>query len=136
MRFRPRHYILIAIIIALAAYNLMRVHLARERQASSASSAPATAPVGPVPQSPAWQAFDKASALRDAPDNVFLPAFHEFESQLDSAASADKPDLDGCQTWLLFYRQGARHATSQDSWRQRSTQHITTCVQQHRDLSR
>ena len=46
----------------------------------------------------------------------------------------EKQDLEGCQTWLIFYRQNA-HAGSQDTWRQRSTQHLNSCVSRHRDVS-
>ena len=130
MRFRPRHYVLIAIVIALGVYNLYRSHRAR----SSVPVVVAPTPAGPAPQSAAWQAFDKAAAVRDAPDSTFLPALHEFQQQIGSAPADQKADLDGCQNWLLFYRQNS-HASAQDAWRQRSTQHLNSCVAQHRDMS-
>ena len=64
----------------------------------------------------------------------FSPRFQQLKQQIDTASAQEKPDLNGCQTWLLFYRQNA-HAGSQDAWRQRSTQHLNNCVSQHRDLS-
>lgn len=131
MRLRPRHYILIAIILALGVYNLIRSRRARETSTVTLSS---TAPSGPVPQSSAWQAFDSAAQLRDAPDAQFQPALKQLHQQIDSASAAEKPDLEGCQTWLLFYRQNT-HAAPQDAWRQRSIQHLNSCVQQHRDVS-
>jgi hypothetical protein len=131
MRLRPRHYVLIAVILALGAYNLVRQHRAREQGQFVTTSAPS----GPVPQSPAWQSFDQAAALRDAPDPQFQPALHALDQQIDSASAAEKPDLHGCQTWLLFYREGALHAAANDTWRQRSTQHLNTCVSRHRDVS-
>jgi hypothetical protein len=133
MRFRPRHYILIAIILALGVYNLIRVHRAREHSAPLSSAVPAS--LGPVPHSAAWQAFDKAANLRDSPDASFQPALHDLQTQIDTAPPDQKADLNGCRTWLLFYRQGAMHASAQDPWRQRSTQHLNSCVAQHRDLS-
>jgi hypothetical protein len=132
MRLRPRHYVLIAVILALGVYNLVRSRRARQ-QASAPAAIPAT--LGPVSHSPAWQSFDKAAALRDAPDPQFQPALHAFDRQMSSASAAEKPDLNGCQTWLLFYREGALHASANDSWRQRSTQHLNTCISQHRDVS-
>jgi hypothetical protein len=131
MRFRPRHYVLIAIILALGVYNFVRMHRAPQRVI-----APTTPPqvTGPVPQSPAWQAFDKAASLRDSADAQFQPALSALKQQIGTASTAQKPDLDGCHTWLLFYRQNA-HAAASDPWRQRSTQHLDSCVRYHRDIS-
>jgi uncharacterized membrane protein len=131
MRFRPRHYVLIVIILALGVYNLVRMHRASQRVIAPTNG---SVSVGPISQSPAWQAFDRAASLRDAGDGQFQPALQQFKQQIDTASAQEKPDLNGCQTWLLFYRQNA-HAGSQDAWRQRSTQHLNNCVSQHRDLS-
>ncbi len=132
MRFRPRHYVLIVIILALGVYNFVRMHRASQRVIAPTNR---SVSVGPVSQSPAWQAFDKAASLRDAGDDQFQPALQQFKQQAASASAQEKPDLNGCQTWLLFYRKNF-HADSQDAWRQRSTQHLNNCVGQHRDLSR
>ena len=131
MRFRPRHYVLIAIILALGIYNLIRMHRAPQRVIAPTNNSVC---VGPISQSPAWQAFDKAAALRDADDGQFKPALEQLRQQMESASAQEMPDLNGCQTWLLFYRQNA-HASAQDTWRQRSTQHLDNCVSQHRDVS-
>ena len=130
MRFRPRHYVLIAIVIALGVYNLYRSH--RARRAVTVVATPAYN--GPAPQSSAWQAFDRTAGVRDAPDSTFLPALHDFQQRIGAAPADQKADLDGCQNWLLFYRQNM-HASVQDAWRQRSAQHLNTCVAQHRDMS-
>lgn len=131
MRFRPRHYILIAVILALGIYNLIRMHRAPQRVIAPTNVAVNT---GTVSQSPAWQAFDKAASLRDAGDDQFQSALSSLKQQTESASAQEKPDLNGCQTWLLFYRQNA-HAAAKDAWRQRSTQHLNNCVSQHRDAS-
>lgn len=131
MRFRPRHYVLIVIILALGVYNFVRMHRASQRVIAPTNISVSSSPVS---QSPAWQAFDKAASLRDAGDDQFQPALEQLKQQLISASAQEKPDLDGCQTWLLFYRQNA-HAASNDAWRQRSTQHLNNCVSQHRDVS-
>jgi hypothetical protein len=131
MRLRPRHYILIAVILALGVYNLIRMHRAPQRVIAPTNS---SVSVGPVSQSPAWQAFDKAATLRDAGDDQFQPALQLLRRQMGSASAKEKQDLEGCQTWLIFYRQNA-HAGSQDTWRQRSTQHLNSCVSRHRDVS-
>ncbi|HTV08816.1 MAG TPA: hypothetical protein VMD97_07220 [Candidatus Aquilonibacter sp.] len=130
MRFRPRHYILIAIILALGLYNLYRMHRPHATRVETVNVVPA----GPVSQSPSWQAFDKAAALRDAPDAQFEPVLQQLHHEIDIASAKEKPDLDGCQTWLIFYRQNS-HAAANDPWRQRSTQHLNNCVSQHRDIS-
>ena len=131
MRLRPRHYVLIAVIVALGVYNLVRMHRAPQRVIAPTNS---SISVGPVSQSTAWQAFDKAASLRDAGDDQFQPALSVLRQQIVSASKKEKQDLDGCQTWLTFYRQNA-HAAANDSWRQRSTQHLNSCVSQHRDIS-
>jgi hypothetical protein len=131
MRFRPRHYVLIIIILALGIYNFVRMHRAPQRVIAPTN---VTVSSGPVSQSPAWQAFDKAASLRDAGDDQFQPALSALKQQTVSASAQEKPDLNGCQTWLLFYRQNA-HAGAKDAWRQRSTQHLNNCVGQHRDAS-
>jgi hypothetical protein len=131
MRFRPRHYVLIVVILALGVYNFVRLHRASQRVVAPTNS---SVSVGTISQSPAWQAFDKAASLRDAGDDQFQPALQQLKQQMASASAQEKPDLDGCRTWLLFYRQNA-HAGAQDAWRQRSTQHLNNCVSQHRDLS-
>lgn len=131
MRFRPRHYVLITIILALGIYNLIRMHRAPQRVIAPTNNSVA---VVPISQSPAWQAFDKAAALRDAGDDQFQPALSALNQQMDSASAHEKQDLDGCHTWLLYYRHYA-NAGSQDTWRQRSTQHLNNCVSQHRDVS-
>jgi hypothetical protein len=131
MRFRPRHYVLVVVILALGVYNFVRMHRAPQRVIAPTNN---SVSVGSVSQSPAWQAFDKAASLRDAGDDQFQPALQQFKQQLGSASAQEKRDLDGCQTWLLFYRQNG-HAGSQDTWRQRSTQHLNNCVSEHRDIS-
>jgi hypothetical protein len=133
MRLRPRHYVLIAIIVALGVYNIVRQHRAHELRSLPQASVPAT--IGPVSQSAAWQSFDKAASLRDAPDTQFQPALQTLNQQIDAGSQAEKSDLDGCRTWLLFYRQSALHASAQDTWKQRSTQHLSSCMSQHRDVS-
>jgi hypothetical protein len=130
MRFRPRHYILIVIILALGIYNIVRMHRAHPAQNVAVN----VTPTGPISQTTAWQAFDKAAALRDAPDAQFQPALQQLHHEIDIAPAKEKPDLDGCQTWLIFYRQNS-HAAPSDTWRRRSTQHLNNCVSRHRDVS-
>ena len=132
MRFRLRHYVLIAVILVLGIYNFIRMHRAPQRVIAPTNN---SASVGPISQSAAWQAFDKAASLRDAGDDQFQPALTALKQQTESASAEEKQDLGGCQTWLLFYRQNA-HASSNDTWRQRSVQHLNNCVSQHRDVSR
>ena len=131
MRFRPRHYVLIAIIVALGVYNIIRTHRAPHR-ATPPTTAPAS--LGPAPESAAWQAFDAAAGLRDADDTKFQPALSTLKQQMQTAPGGQKADLNGCHTWLLFYRQNM-HAAPNDSWRKRSTEHLDNCVRYHRDIS-
>ena len=105
MRFRPRHYILIAIIVALGVFNFMRRH--RALTPPPASSQPTISITHTVPpeSAAAWDAFDKTAALRDAPDAQFQPAMQARQKQIAATQPASAAsDVKGCETWLMFYR--------------------------------
>ncbi len=127
---RPRHYVLIALILGLAVFNFFRMR----RVATPQNSTPASVAIGPVPQSALWSSFDKAVAQRDAPEAEFAPVLKTLQ-QAEEAAPADKSiaEVKGCQTWLMFYRQGVVHPSKDASWRDRSTTHLNECVKTHHD---
>ena len=132
MRFRPRHYVLIVIILALGVYNLMRMHRAPQR---------VIAPTNSLRQRWPGLTIARVAGLRQGRQpprrwrrSVSARTPAASSSRSTSASAQEKQDLDGCQTWLLFYRQNA-HASPQDAWRQRSTQHLNNCVSHHRDVS-
>jgi hypothetical protein len=138
MRFRPRHYVLIVLILALGAYNLMRKH----RQEQQSGTLPKLLVRG---TSPAWPVFDNAATLRDAPDEQFQVALKALNQSIDSAnataippqASTDElADLHGCQTWLLFYRQEHLHPSTKAGWLAQTQQHVNSCVANHQDIAR
>lgn len=128
MRFRPRHYILIAVILALGIYRMVQIH-----RAHSAAVPVAVEPAGPKPVSPAWTAFDKAAELRDAPSAQFSPAFHDLEQALTAANDPTVSEVKGCETWLEFYRGGTMASSSGPTAKQRSTAHLDACAKFHRD---
>lgn len=129
MRLRPRHYVLIAILLAVGVYNLYRARRAHAPQPIAVS-----VPSGPVSQSPLWSAFDKAAGLRDAADAQFSPALQTLQQAVDAATNDPTlADVKGCQTWLLYYRQGVVHPTKDTAWSERSTQHLNICVKTHHD---
>jgi len=130
MQLRPRHYVLIAVILGLFVFNIVRHHHARP--AITTGPAPIFMTSPPV-QSPAWTAFDHAAALRDAPDPEFLPAMHDLQKQVDAVPAGQ--DMQGCLTWLEFYRQGALHPTLDPAWKQRGQHHLDGCVKFHLDTS-
>ena len=134
MRFRPRHYILIAIIVALGVFNFMRRH--RALTPPPASSQPTISITHTVPpeSAAAWDAFDKTAALRDAPDTQFQLAMQTLQKQIAATQpAAAASDVKGCETWLMFYRQSVLHPSSDATWKTRSTQHLDTCVKTHQD---
>ena len=137
MHLRPRHYILIALILLLGVYNVMRLRRARPAAPDPiARHTPVIA--GPRQESAAWTAFDQAAALRDAPDAQFSPALSAFHKQTSAGSGSDAspgPDLQGCTTWLQFYRQSILHPSRDLTWHNRSTEHLDSCVKYHRDLS-
>ncbi len=136
MRFRPRHYILIAVVIALGIFNFYR-----SRHLRSGSSTPpahdAARETSPTPPqaAAAWAAFDKAAGLRDAAADQFSPAAQELQHQIDTAQPQSVViDVKGCQTWLQFYRQSVVHPSHDTTWHDRSVQHLNTCIAQHADV--
>jgi len=131
MRLRPRHYALCAVIIAIFVVNIVRNH---HRQTVT-SSPPGPVVTGPRVITPLWSAFDAAAALRDAPDAQFLPALHNLQQLLDTTHDATTSAVDGCHTWLLFYRQAVLHPSKDTAWKDRSAHHLDSCVKYHLDTS-
>ncbi len=137
MRLQRHQYVLIALILALGAFNLARRHRMH----------PQTSPVQkPIARgtSPAWPFFDTAASFRDAPDAQFQPALKALAQSIDGTnavaippqASKDEgADLHGCQTWLLFYRQEHLHPSNKPDWRAQMQRHVESCVAHHRDIA-
>lgn len=133
MSLKPRHFVLIAVIVALFAFNLWRN---RHRVQPGEGPAPVVTTTHPVPvQSPAWSAFDTAVGLRDAAAGTFDPSLKAFDDQLAATHDATVADLKGCRTWLVFYRQGVNHPSSDTQWKDRSERHLDGCTQFHLDTT-
>jgi hypothetical protein len=130
MQLRPRHFVLFAVVFAVFVYNIIR-H--RRPPPVAPTQHALIAPVGPRPSSTAWTAFDHAASLRDAPDPQFQPAFDALQQQI--AAAPSQPGMEGCLTWLEFYRQGVLHPARDPQWKQRSQQHLDSCARFHADLA-
>jgi hypothetical protein len=135
MRFRPRHYALIAVILALGMYNLVRRH-----RMQKPASAPTIVSRG---TSPTWPIYDNAAKLRDASGEQFEPALKAVAESINSNATASTPltsaaettDLRGCQTWLLFYRQEHLRPSNRPGWLAQTQRHVDSCVANHRDIA-
>ena len=128
MRFQPRHYILLAVIIALAIWNIVRHEHARHA---------AFVTVHEVPQGTGWQAFDHAASLRDAPDPQFTPALDALRTQANAATGPDAADLRNCLMWLQYYRHSVPMAAGNSgNWGMLATSHVQTCMAEHRDIGR
>ncbi len=130
MQLRPRHFILLAVVIGLFVFNIVR-H--RRAQPPATFTQPAPAIVTTRPSSPAWTAFDHAATLRDAPDAQFQSAYRNLQQQI--AAGPPQPGIEGCLTWLEFYRQGILHPARDPQWKARSEHHLDGCIQHHADIS-
>lgn len=135
MTLRPRHYILLAVLIALAAYNALRFY--RAHHAAATNNGASTRGT-----SPAWNAYDKAADQRDADDQSFQAAQRELKQAIeDTGASQQQPpaksemsDLEGCRTWLLFYRQSFLHpASAKPEFREQAAKHVLSCRANHQD---
>jgi hypothetical protein len=136
MSFKPRHYLLIALLVGIFAYNYWR--RAHQTQPAPQSTPVAVVPNSPPADTPAWRAFDHANSLRDAPAAQFAPALQALQQ---TQAATPSPGITGCVTWLEFYRQsmaqyGGPHRTDpQGAMHDRSLRHLTACTRYHADTT-
>jgi hypothetical protein len=123
MQLRPRHYILLAVVIALFVYNIIKHRHDEHARLAAIQANPLAAP--------AWAAYDKAAALRDAPDDQFNPAFTALRTATEGPGT-EAPDMAQalidvvhCKIWLNIYRT--------PDWRSKAQKHIDGCTKFHRD---
>lgn len=139
MRLKPRHYVLIAVLIGLGVFNLWRFHHMKQQP----GAAPGVTSRG---NSPVWQDFDTAAAARDADETVFQPAFKALGDAINTASAQkfpprdDAPELDGlrgCKTWLEVYRHEHLHpSVNGPGWADKSKAHVDSCQANHRDSAK
>ncbi len=134
MPLRPRHYVLLAIILCLFVFNIIR-HRRYERQMQllSARSAPQV-PHTPPQNTPAWAAFDQLASLRDASSSEYDPALKDLQTLMPldpDQGNGHIEDIKGCLTWLEYYRHG--HALNNPDTQMKSLalRHIEDCVKYH-----
>jgi hypothetical protein len=135
MNLRPRHYVLLAVILGLFIFNTIR-HRRDQRNLISTSTAPAPVITTPRLNTPAWAAFDHAAALRDDPATTFAPALHDLQQLIPvdpNQQDGHIQDINGCLTWLEFYRQGAQPIHPDPTMKDRASQHLDNCVKFHQD---
>jgi hypothetical protein len=133
MQLRPRHYILIAVILGIFAFNIWRNR--RPKLPTDGPAPVVTTTTAPPAQTPAWSAFDHAATLRDTPNGQFDPAMQALQQQLAIASGPTVSDIKGCLTWLEFYRQGVNHPSRDPQWKDRSERHLNGCVKFHLDTT-
>ncbi len=136
MSLRPRHYILLAIILGLFLFNMVR-HRRDQRNLISTSTAPAPVLINkPRLNTPAWAAFDTLAGLRDAPAADYDPALQDLNKLIPldpNPKDGHLEDIHGCLTWLEFYRQGAAQTHPDPKMKDRATHHLDDCVKYHQD---
>ncbi len=128
---RPRHYLLIALIVGIFAFSLWRRHHASIHVATPTP----VVTTSPPTQTPAWSAFDHAASLRDVPNEQFDPAMQSLQQAIASSTDPGISDVKGCLTWLQFYRQGVNHPSRDTTWKDRSQGHLNGCVKYHLDTT-
>jgi hypothetical protein len=132
MSLKPRHFVLIAVVIGIFIFNLYR-H--RQPKLSSEGAAPIITTNHIPAQTPAWSAFDHAAGLRDSAPADFDPSMQALQEQLSIATDPTVSDIKGCLTWLEFYRQGVLHPSKDPAWKDRSQHHLDGCVKYHLDTT-
>ena len=134
MQLRPRHYVLLAVILGLFIFNIVR-HRRDSRNAISSTPAPVIMNK-PRSNTPAWVAFDHAAALRNDPPATYEPAVHDLQQLLPLDPNQNDghlTDIHGCLTWLGIYRQGAAQTHPDHSMHDIASHHIDDCVKYHQD---
>jgi hypothetical protein len=134
MSLRPRHYILLAIILGLFLFNMVR-HRHDDRIAISNTPAPVLIHK-PRIDTPAWAAFDHAASLRNDPAVTYDPALQDLNKLIPLDPNPNDghiEDIHGCMTWLEFYRQGAAQTHPDPKMKDRATHHLDDCVKYHQD---
>jgi hypothetical protein len=135
MNLRPRHYILLAIIVGLFVYNIVR-HRRDDRNAIS-NTTPAPIIINKArADTPAWAAFDHAASLRDAPTSDYAPALKDLHTLLPldpDQKNGHIEEINGCLTWLEFYRQGMAQTHPDPNMKTRAAHHLDDCVKYHQD---
>jgi hypothetical protein len=136
MSLRPRHYILLAVILGLFIFNIIR-H--RRDQHTVVSTTPAPIIITkPRIDTPAWAAFDHAASLRNDAPATYDPALQDLNKLIPLDANQNDghiQDIHGCMTWLEFYRQGAAQIHPDPKMKDRAAHHIEDCVKYHQDTS-
>ncbi len=134
MNLRPRHYVLLAIILGLFVYNIIRHHR-DEQNLHSSSDAPAPVLMQkPRLNTPAWAAFDQLASLRDAPAATYDPALKDLHTLMPldpNPKDGHLEDIKGCLIWLEFYRQGMAQTNPDKDMHARALRHINDCVKYH-----
>jgi hypothetical protein len=135
MQLRPRHFVLIAIIIGLLVFNVYRRHSHQQstfsQQAAPVLLAPSTYADPAVNN--AWIDYEHAAALRDAPATQFQPAMDMLNTAQAAISTSDvTTDLANCKLWLLSYRSGTLTGPNAHT---QASQHIDRCVRLHRDAA-
>ena len=134
MSLRPRHYVLLAVILGLFIFNIVR-HRHDARNVISNTPAPVIV-TKPRIDTPAWAAFDHAAALRDETPATFDPALQDLNKLIPLDANQKDghiEDIHGCRIWLEFYRQGAAQTHPDHSMKDIASHHIDDCVKYHQD---
>ena len=136
MSLRPRHYILLAVVLGLFAWNILRYRHAQHDAVPPPTPAPVVNTASRV-NTPAWTAFDLAADLRDAADDQYGPAIKSLQEKVAAANANDAAtkDVKGCLVWLQEYRENEKHPGPDTTWKTRSARHLDGCVQYHLDTS-
>ncbi len=125
---RPRHYVLIALLLGVFVFNMVR---ARHRNA--VAPMPANATVGTISETQfAWTQYEHAAALKDAPAAQYAMALQTFDNAFAHVPSTpgahDRSDMETCRMWLQQYR-----SPSTGSMHSMAPHHVDTCAHDHVD---
>ncbi len=134
MHLRPRHYVLLAIILCLFVYNIIR-HRRYQQEMNSLSTQSAPVVVHtPRLDTPAWAAFDQLASLRDASSSEYDPALKNLQTLMPldpNQGDGHLQDIKGCLTWLEYYRHGHALNNPDGQMKALALRHIEDCAKYH-----
>ncbi len=134
MQLRPRHYVLLAVILGLFVFNMIR-HRRDDRNAISNTPAPVLINKPRIDTPPGPPSTTPPPFATMLPPS-YTPAYQDLQKLLPldpNQQDGHLADIHGCMIWLEFYRQGMAQTHPDPQMKARALHHLDNCVKYHQD---